>query len=95
MAPFVLGVPFSPQGVADFFIRLFGIPGALNRRLKDIVVECLAHAPHDLLLEFVIRAEMIPPWYFPFICGSFFALVERKKRTTKEDNVPLCRRLDR
>jgi hypothetical protein len=30
-----------------------------------------------------------------YICGSVFALVERKNRTTKEDKVPLCRRLDR
>ena len=32
---------------------------------------------------------------FSYIRVSFFALAERKKRNTKEDNVPLCRRLDR
>jgi hypothetical protein len=30
-----------------------------------------------------------------FICISVFALTVRKKRDTKEEKVPLCRRLDR
>lgn len=61
MAGLALGVPFVPQAVANVFIQLFGIPGALNCRLEDIAIECLAHALDDLLLKLIVGAEMLPP----------------------------------
>jgi hypothetical protein len=61
----------------------------------------VCHDINDRIYAVPSKNDVSPAaaWYFPCICtprgNRVFALAERKNRNTKEDNVPLCRRLDR